>query len=75
MLEEKETDMCLLESHEERLKTIDTDLQAIKRNMLFIDNHESLARRKGRWLVRSFIRAMSSHEAPAQEYQGRVCSG
>ena len=45
VLEEKETDMCSLESHEEKLKTIDTDLQAIKRNMLLIDDYESLARR------------------------------
>ena len=35
--------MCLLESHEERLKSIDTDLQAIKHNMLLIDDYESLA--------------------------------
>ena len=32
VLEEKETDMCLLESHEDRLKSIDADLQAIKRS-------------------------------------------
>ena len=29
VVEEKETDMCLLESHEERLKSIDTDLPSI----------------------------------------------
>ena len=47
VVEEKETDMCLLESHEERLKSIDTDLQGIKCNMLLINNYESLAGRAG----------------------------
>ena len=37
--------MCLLESQEGRLKSIDTDLQGIKRDMLPIDDFESLARR------------------------------
>ena len=37
--------MCLLESREERLKGIDSDLQAIKRDMLLIDDYESLAGR------------------------------
>ena len=41
--EEKKTDMCLLGSHEDRLKSIDTDLQAIKRDMLLTDDYESLA--------------------------------
>ena len=35
--------MCLLKRHEERLKSIDTDLQAMKRDMLLIDDYESLA--------------------------------
>ena len=35
--------MCLLESHEDKLKSIDTDLQAIKRDMLLTDDYESLA--------------------------------
>ena len=35
--------MCLLESHDDRLKSIDTDLQAIKRDVLLIDDYESLA--------------------------------
>ena len=43
VLEEKESDMCSLESHEERLKTIDTDLQSIKRDMLLIDDYERKA--------------------------------
>ena len=48
VLEDKETDiiyadMCLLKGHEGRLKSIDTDLQAIKRDMLLIDDYESLA--------------------------------
>ena len=37
--------MCLLESHEERLKSIDTDLQGIKLDMQLMDNYESLAGR------------------------------
>ena len=41
VLEEKETDMCLLESHEERLKIIDTDLQGIKCDILLIEDYES----------------------------------
>ena len=45
MLEEKNTDMCSLESHEERLKTIDSDLQCIKRDLLLIDDYKSLAGR------------------------------
>ena len=32
--------------HEERLKSIDTDLQGIKRDMLLIDDYESLAGRE-----------------------------
>ena len=36
--------MCLLEGHEEKLKSIDADLQ-LKRDMVLIDNHESLAGR------------------------------
>ena len=44
-LEDKETDMCLLERHEERLKCNDTDLQAIKCDMLLIDDYKSLAGR------------------------------
>ena len=43
VLEDKDTNMCLLESHEDRLKTIDTDLHSIKRDMLLIDGYESLA--------------------------------
>ena len=47
VLEKKEADVCLLESRDDRLKSIDTDLQAIKRNMLLIDDYESLAGRAG----------------------------
>ena len=43
VLEKKETDMCLLESHEDRLKSINTDLMDIKRDVLLIDDYESLA--------------------------------
>ena len=52
VVEEKETDMCLLKSHEEGLKSIDTDLQGIKNDMLLKSQEPS---RKGRWLGRSFI--------------------
>ena len=45
VLEETETDICSFESHEERLKTIDSDLQAIKCDMLLIEDYESLAGR------------------------------
>ena len=37
--------MCLLKGHEERLKNIDVDLRGIKRDMLLIDDYESLAGR------------------------------
>ena len=47
VVEEKETDMCALEGHEERLKSIDTDLQGIKCDMLLIDDHESLVEKAG----------------------------
>ena len=43
VVEDKELDMCLLEEHEESLKSIDTDLHGIKRDMLLIDDDESLA--------------------------------
>ena len=42
VVEVKETDMCLLEGHEETLKSIDADLQRIKRDMLLIDEYESI---------------------------------
>ena len=47
VVEEKETDMCVLEGHEERLKSIDSDLQGIKRDTLLIDDYESLAGKAG----------------------------
>ena len=37
----------MLEGSEEKLKSIDTDLQGIKRDMLLIDEYESLVRRTG----------------------------
>ena len=43
VLEKKVSHMCLLGSNEQRLKSINTDLQAIKRDMLLIDDYESLA--------------------------------
>ena len=39
--------MCLLEGHEEKLKSIDTDLQGRKKYLLLIDDYESLAGRAG----------------------------
>ena len=45
VLEENEMDMCSLESDEEGLKPIDTDLEAIKHDKLLIDDYESLAGR------------------------------
>ena len=43
VVEVKEIDMCVLEGHKDRLKSIDTNLQGIKRDMLLIDDYESLA--------------------------------
>ena len=39
VVEEKETKLCLLEGYEERLKSIDTDLQGIKCDMLLINDY------------------------------------
>ena len=39
----KETDTCVLEGHEEGLKSIDSDLQGIKRDVLLLDDYQSLA--------------------------------
>ena len=47
VVEEKEMDMCLLESHDKRFKSIDTDLQSIKSDVLLIDDYESLAGKAG----------------------------
>ena len=41
--EEKEIDVCMFEGLEERLKSFDTELQGIKRDMLLIDHYESPA--------------------------------
>ena len=43
VVEEKETDICILDGHEERLKSIHTNLQRIKHDMPLIDDFESLA--------------------------------
>ena len=43
VVDDKELDMCLLEGHYERLKSINADLQGIKQDMLLIDDYESLA--------------------------------
>ena len=37
--------MCALEGHEERIKSIDSDLQGIRLDMLLIDDYESLTGR------------------------------
>ena len=44
-MDDKEVDMCLLEGHEERLKSIDVDLQEIKCGMLLIDDYKNFAGR------------------------------
>ena len=44
-LEDKETDMCQLESHEKKLKSINTDLQGIKCDILLIYHYAILAGR------------------------------
>ena len=43
--DDKELDVCWLEGHEERFKSIDADLQVIKRDMLLIGDYKSLAER------------------------------
>ena len=45
-LQDKKMDMCLVESYEERLKSTATDKQGMKRDMLLIDNYDSLAGRE-----------------------------
>ena len=52
--------MCLLGEDEEKMKGIDADLRGIRKDLLLL---------KGEWLGRSFIRATSSYQAPAQEHQ------
>ena len=41
----KELDLCSLEGHEERVKSIGADLQVIKRDTLLIGDYKSLAER------------------------------
>ena len=48
IVEEKEIDMCMLEGHEERLMSIDTDLQGIKHDMPLIDDYKRLERKAAR---------------------------
>ena len=43
--DDKELEVCLLEGREERVKSIDADLQMIKRDMLLIDDYKNLAER------------------------------
>ena len=43
--DDKSLDMCPLEGQEERVKSIDADLQVIKRDMLLIGEYKSLAER------------------------------
>ena len=42
---DKALDVCSLEGHKERVKSIDADLQVIKRDMLLIGDYKSLAER------------------------------
>ena len=41
--DDRSLDVCSLEGHEERIKSIDTDLQVIKRDMLLLGDYKSLA--------------------------------
>ena len=41
----KALDVCSLEGHREKVKSIDADLQVIKRDMLLIGDYKSLAER------------------------------
>ena len=43
--DDKAFDVCSLEGYEERVKSIDADLQVIKRDMLLIGDYNSLAER------------------------------
>ena len=43
VMDDKKLDVCSLEGHEEKVKSIDADLQVIKRDMLLLDDYESLA--------------------------------
>ena len=43
--DDKALDVCSLEGHEERVNSIDADLQVIKRDMLLIGDYKSLAER------------------------------
>ena len=52
--EDKELDMCSLEGHEERVKSINADFQVIKREMLLIGDYKSLAERVDGLEVPSF---------------------
>ena len=45
-VDDKQLDMCLLEGDKERLKSIDTNMQGIKRDMLLIDDCERLGGRE-----------------------------
>ena len=73
IVKDKELDMCVLEWHEEGLKSIDTDLQGIKHNMLLIDNYGAYIR-KSSWLGSSLIRATISHQVPTKENENPVYS-
>ena len=45
VVKDKELDMCVLEGQEERLKSINTNLKGKIRDILLIDDYESLAGR------------------------------
>ena len=73
IVEGKQLDTCLLEGHEKRLKSIDTDLHGIKQDRLLIDDYESIAG-KAASLEEFSLSYMSSHQVPAKKRQDRVCS-
>ena len=70
IVKDKELGMCVFEGHEERLKSIGTDLQGMKHNMLLIDDYGAYIR-KSSWLGSSLIQATISHQVPAKENQDR----
>ena len=47
--DDRSLDACSLEGHEERIKSIDADLQIIKRDMLLLGDYESWQKRQLPW--------------------------
>ena len=65
----------VLEGHEEKLKSIDTNMHGIKCDLLLIDDYKCLAERATgleEILFELHVWCMSSHQSPAKEQQDRV---